>query len=244
MAHDSASISMSPSERSRASVLLVESDPMERNNMRTALKALGYGALADAPTHAAALEKLDERKFTHIIFEAKKTNMPSKEFLHRVFEGTGGGLVCIPSSFEPSVDDVFDLLIMGARGYLVKPFTIDSIEDAIVMATKGDPLPDALLTAKDRNEALVAIMMSSLDKAATIMRQAQQFDTAKREVPRVVANFQRAAGLGRTFSKGGDPGLLEAIEKFCIERSNGPATKLGRLRKRLKTGREDEVDGS
>jgi response regulator RpfG family c-di-GMP phosphodiesterase len=235
-----ASLTMSPTERSRASVLVVESDASERNNMRTALKALGYGTIADAPSHAAALEKLNDRKFTHIIFEAKKTNMPAKEFLARVLEATSDRVVCIPSSYEPNVDDVFDLLIMGARGYLVKPFTIDSFEEGVVMASKGDPLPDAVLHARDRNEALVAIMMSSLDKAATLLRQAQQFDTAKREVPHAIANLRRSAGLAKTFAKGGDNGLLEAIEKFCIDRSSGPATKLGRLRKRLRTNRVDD----
>ena len=236
-----ADVVMTPAERGKASILIVESDGMERNNMRSALKALGYGGLSDAPNHALALERLGERKFTHIIFEAKKTNMPPKEFLQRVFEGDTS-TVCIPSSYEPNVDDVFDLLIMGAKGYLVKPFTIDTVESAIVMATKGEPISDAVLQAKDRNEALVAIMMSSLDKLATLMRQAEQFETAKREVPRATNVFRRSADLAKTFAKGGDEALLDAMERFCIERGKGPATRLGRLRKRLRTVRDDDED--
>lgn len=146
-------------------------------------------------------------------------------------------LIAIPASANPNVDDVFDLLVSGARGYLVKPVTIDAVEDAILMATKGEPIADAVLHAKDRNEALVAIMMSSLDRTATTLRQAQQFETAKREVPRMMAGLRRAAELAMTFCKGGSDGLLIALEKFCIERSKGPATRLGRLRKRLKTTR-------
>jgi DNA-binding NarL/FixJ family response regulator len=231
---------MSPAERARASVLMIEPDAAGRNNMRTALKTLGYGGISDVPNHAAAIEKMKERKFTHIIFDAKKTNMPTKDFLTQLFE-LDNSTVAIPASFEPNVDDVFDLLILGARGYLCKPFTIDTVEQAIVAATKGDPLPPSVLNAKDRNEALTAILMSSLDKAATIMRQAQQFETAKREIPRALASLKRSAEMARMFSKGGEQGLMDAIEKFCIDRSKGPATRLGRLRKRLKTGRvEDE----
>ena len=232
-------LNMSPSERNKASVLVVESDPSERNNLRTALKTLGFGAIADAPNHSAALEKLNDRKFTHIIFEAKKTSMPAKEFLTKVFEGTED-VIAIPSSNEPNVDDVFDLLILGAKGYLVKPFTVDTVDQAIVGATKGEPIADAVLQAKDRNEALVAIMMSTLDKLATLMRQSEQFETAKRELPRAHAMLNRSAGLAKTFAKGGDQGLLEALERFCIERSKGPASRLGRLRKRLSTTREDD----
>jgi len=78
------------------------------------------------------------------------------------------------------------------------------------------------------------------------MRQAQQFETAKRELPRMMSGFKRSAELAMTFAKGGQEGLLEALEKFCIERSKGPATRLGRLRKRLSTTRtvEEEAEAA
>jgi DNA-binding NarL/FixJ family response regulator len=168
--------------------------------------------------------------------------MPAKEFLQKVLQSFPQ-MVCIPSSYEPNVDDVFDLLIIGAKGYLCKPFTADTLECAIISATKGEPMSPAVLNAKDRNEALVAIVMSSLDKAATVLRQAQQFETARREIPKSMAALQRSAELAKTFAKGGETALMEALEKFCIERSKGPATRLGRLRQRLKTGRGSEDEG-
>lgn len=240
---DDSALSLSPAERSKATVLIVESEPSDRNNMRNALKTLGYGGFSDVPNHAAAFEKIDDRRFTHVIFEAKKTNMPASAFLAKMLEAFPG-IIAIPSSYEPSVDDVFDLLIMGAKGYLVKPFTVDTLENAIVNATKGEPMSPAVLNAKDRNEALVAILMASVDKTATTMRQALQFETARREVPKMVLGMRRSADLAKTFCKGGDDGMLEALEKFCIERSKGPATRLGRLRKRLKGSRAtgDEED--
>jgi DNA-binding NarL/FixJ family response regulator len=227
---------MSPAERAKAFVLIVEKDPTERNNMRTALKSLGYGAFTDVADHAVALEKLAERKITHVLFDAKATKIQPKEFLHKLLENDKS-IVAIPSSYDPNIDDVFDLLIMGAKGYLVKPFTVDTLELAIVMASKGEPMNDAVLNAKDRNEALVAILMGSLDKAATVLRQAQQFETAKREIPKAISGLKRSSELAKMFAKGGEMGLIDAIEKFCIERSKGPATRLGRLRKRLNTTR-------
>ena len=232
------SLVMSPAERAKSAIMIVESDANDRNNIRSCLKSLGYGGISDAPNHAAALEKMNERRFTHVIFEAKKTNIPSKEFLQKAFE-SNNGLIALPSSYEPNVDDVFDLLILGAKGYLVKPFTIDTIEEAILHASKGEPLADAVLQAKDRNEALVAILMTSLDKTALLLRQAEQFETAKRELPRSINIFRRSADLAKTFAKGGEEALIEAMERFCIERSKGPASRLGRLRKRLKTGKAD-----
>lgn len=230
---------MSPLERANAAVLIMESDPNDRNNLRLAIKTVGFNNISDAPNHAIALEKIQQRKITHLIFDAKATNIPTKEFLKKVF-ALDPLIVALPSSYEPRIDEVFDLLIIGARGYVVKPFTSDSIDAALVNATKGEPISDAVLTAKDRNEALTALMMASLDKCATVMRQAAQFETAQREIPRARAAFARSAELARTFCKGGDEGLLESLEKFCIERGKGPASKLGRLRKRLHVGRNDE----
>ena len=230
---------MTQAERSRASVLVVESDSGERSSFRIALKALGYGTMTDAPSHAAALDKMAQRHFTHVIFEARKTNMPPREFLGKVLEASEH-TICIASSVEPNIDEVFDLLILGARGYLCKPFTVDSMEDAIVMATKGEPIAEAVFEARDRNEALVAVLLSRHDKLSNVLQQARHFETAKREIKPCLAQLVSASRLARTFAKGGDAGLLATIESFCIERSKGPATKLGRLRKRLKTGRHDE----
>ena len=165
-----------------------------------------------------------------------------KEWLAKVFE-YDATVIALPSSSNPSVDDVFDLLVIGAKGYLVKPFTIDTVDQAVLMATKGEPIADAVLQARDRNEALVAIMMSSLDKLATTYRQSLQFETAKRELPRALAMLKRSSELAHTFAKGGEEGLIEALERFCIERSKGPATRLGRLRKRLSNTRvTDEAE--
>ena len=239
MSDNESDLTLTPKERGGMTILIVETDRNERQNMRSTLKTLGFGGVTDVPNHASALEKIQERPVTHIIFDAKKTNMPPTDFVTQVLE-MDPNITMLPSSFEPSVDDVFDLLCLGAKGYLCKPFTVDTVDAAIIGATKGEPIAESVKQAKDRNEALVAIMMSSLDKVATIMRQAKQFETAEREIPKAMRTFQTSAGLAATFAKGGDEGLIEALQKFCIERSKGPATRLGRLRKRLKTNRKDE----
>jgi DNA-binding NarL/FixJ family response regulator len=241
MVFNDGDMTFSAAERQRAAILIVEPDNQERHNFRQTLKALGYGNIGDAPNHSTALERMGERKFTHVLFDAKKSTMPPSEFLTKIFE-LDDSIVAMPSSANPNVDDVFGLLVLGAKGYVCKPFTVDTLDMAIIQATKGEPMADAVLKAKDRNEALVAIMMSSLDKAATIMRQANQFETAKREIPKAIARLKRSAELAKTFAKDGEEGLLLAMETFCIERSKGPASKLGRLRKRLSSNRgpEDE----
>lgn len=227
-------------ERKNASILIVEPDPAIKNSLRQVISALGFAGISDAADALTALQKFEQRKFTHIIFDAKKTNMSGREFLIKVLD-FDENIIAIPSSYEPSVDDLFDLLIVGAKGYLVKPFTESSVDESIVMATKGEPISDAILYARDRNEALVSLIMTAIDKLATIMRQASQFETAKRELPKAHLAFKRALEIGKTFAKGGENQLLEAIVEFCIDRSNGPASKLGRARKRLAIRKSREI---
>jgi len=223
-------------ERSRISILLVEPEPTERNLLRTTLKSLGFTTISESPNHLAALEKFEGRKFSHIVFDAKKGNYPIKDWFTQVME-IAPNIIAIPTSANPSVDDVFELLLLGARGYLVKPFTRESVDVSMIMATKGEPIPDVVKQARDRNEALVAIIMSSLDRLATVFRQSKQFETAERELPRAMDALRRSSDLALTFAKGGEDGLIEALEKFFVEKSRGPATRLGRLRKRLSTTR-------
>lgn len=234
-------VTLTDRERRKVHVLVVEPEAAVRNSMRQMLSVLGFGQVSDSPDHVQALKKFEERPFTHVIFEAKRTTMPAKEFLSRVLE-LCETTIAIPSSWEPNVDDVFDLLITGARGYLVKPITESSLDDALVMSTKGEPISDAILYAKNRNDALAALAITALDKAAATVRQAAQFETAKREVPRRLQGLKRAIDIGHTFAEGGTPAFIEAVVSLCLERANGPATRLGRLRKRLESKKQHAQD--
>lgn len=225
---------MSVAERANARILVVESDIEERANMRHALRTLGFTNVSDSNNHVAALERCGQKQFTHIIFEARRTTMPANIFVEKVMEATPH-MVMVAASFEPVADDVFGMLVLGARGYLVKPFTAQHLESAMIYATKGDRLPDEILNARDRNQALAAFVMASLDWAATLLRQSAEFETAKRELPQALDDFRRASDIVKTFAKGGPADLACAIETFCLERGSGPASKLGRLRKRLQT---------
>jgi DNA-binding NarL/FixJ family response regulator len=188
-----------------------------------------FGGVSDVANHLQGIQKIQERKFTHVIFDAKPTNMPGAEFVTKVLE-LDEDIIAIPASSEPTIDDVFNLLTLGANGFLVKPFTL---EDALVMATKGEPISDAILYAKDRNEALVSLELTALDNFMIVRRQSEQFETARRELPRTWKHFQRAAEIAKMFAEGGEEQLVERLVEFCVQRAEGPASRLGRVRERM-----------
>lgn len=223
---------MTASERKGVSLLIVDPETASRQVFRQALISSGFSNIFESPDHAQALMRIERQPITHIIFDARKTNMTAKEFLLRTIEYSSR-IVTIPASSEPTIDDVFDLLVVGARGYIVKPFTQESLDDAIIMATKGEPLSESILYAKNRNEALASLIMTCFDKLAVVLRQAAQFETALAEIPKRTMALKRAVEIGKTFAQGGSDNLVNAIVEFSIERASGPATRLGRLRKRL-----------
>jgi hypothetical protein len=142
-------------------------------------------------------------------------------------------LVAVACSSDPSIDDVFGLLMEGARGFVVKPTTGSSLEESMVLATKGEIIPEALFYAADSNQALAAMVVTALDKVATLRRQATRYETARLELEKAERNLLRAVYLARTFGKGGGTEFAQAVINVCIDRGDGPASRLGRARRRL-----------
>jgi DNA-binding NarL/FixJ family response regulator len=227
---------LSHAEKKHASILVVDSEVNDRGQLKTQLRELGFAQVADAPSHITGLERFDDRKFTHVLFEAKDSSISSSEFLRKVLS-FAPECTCIPSSYQPDVDNVFDLIIQGARGYLCKPFTALSLEESLALATKGDPICDIVRQAKDRNEALIGMIMTALDSTATTIQQAATIPLAQREIPMAWNKLFSSVNLGKAFARGGADGLMDTMMTFCMERSKGPASRLGRLRRRLKTDR-------
>jgi response regulator RpfG family c-di-GMP phosphodiesterase len=225
--------SITPIERKQASVLIVDPDLNYRSSMKQAIKALGYGGISEAPSHSQGLDKLLERRYSIILFDAKKSNVNPSDFLAQVLRNDRD-TVAIPMSIAPRVDDVFNLLVLGAKGFLAKPFTTDTVDESMIWAVKGEPISDIVLKAKDRNEALVAMMVTALDNTSTLLRQTGEFATARAELPKAFRGLKRAADMAKTFCKGSDEDLINAVSEFCLARGQGPASRLGRLRQRLK----------
>lgn len=233
----SSNLTLTPAERKQISFLIVESNTQERAQLKQILRNSGYEQIFEANSHTLAKDKLFERRVSHIIFECKKTTMPVDQFVSEVLE-VDPKLTLIASSANPKLDDVFNLLTKGARGYLIKPYTQDGVDQAIILATKADPFPEAVLKAKDRNEALAVLVVTALDKLASTLRQTEEFETAKKELPKLTLLLERSVEIATTFSRGEEEGYVKALVEQCIARQNSPSSRLGRLRKRMKLDKD------
>jgi DNA-binding NarL/FixJ family response regulator len=233
---DNSNLTMSLSERKSCNILIVEDRINERVTLKGALRSLDFNNISEATSHSVAIKKLESRNFTHMIFQARKSDMLTIEFLEQVLS-INENLVCIPSSSEPKVDDVFALILAGASGYLCFPFTLDSLDVTIIQATKGDAISDDFLRADDRNEALISIAMTNLDSTANLLKQAKKRYSLKYELEQETEKFRTSCNVARIFAQGGDQGFLDSLQKFLIKCSWRPTTKLGKLRRELSSKR-------
>lgn len=211
-------------------------------SLRQSLVSLGFDSISGAQTHAQGLERIQTRTFPLIIFEAGATNIPTREFAiaaRRLDEDS----TLIALSGAPRIDDVFELLKVGARSFLVTPFTTETLEEVIGRAVLGPPFSDAILDAADRDAALAALILNNLYRLATAMRHHRDFASYSGHVSQYRSALLESTELAKLFSLGGDAVLREKIVEACIVRAQTAATRLGRTRKRLQLKRVQQKPG-
>ncbi len=223
--------------RSQVSVLVIARNGNVSNQIRACLKNLGFSKLSAVGTHVGGLDRIKSRTFHLVIFDAAGTDMAAAEFVREAMT-LDAKQVLIALSSQPQIDDVFGLLRAGARGYVVSPFTIDSLEVVISRADEGPPFSEAVLQAPDRNAALVGLILNNLYRLSVLMRQAREYPSAVKEARRYQNALAESVDIAKMFCVNGDEvALRDRIVEDCIGRANTAASRLGRTRQKLQRDR-------
>lgn len=224
---------MTAAERCRTSILIVERDSIHRATLRSSLRSLGFVTIVECENHISALARLGVGRYTHIIFEVDTANVAPGDFIRRAVDLCGDDIVLIATSFEPLADDVVNLFTKGARGYLKKPFSTEHLEELVELATKGDPIHEAVLNSSDINEALLSVVIAAVDRSANVAKQASRYQGASRELTGALQAVRRSVQLAQSFAKGGEEGYLDALVQHFIACSAGPASPHGKIREKM-----------
>jgi len=234
--YEESELKLAPSERRSICILVIEPNQHELATMRTGLSSLGFREFFTCHDHARALDLLVEHSYSHVIFSTEPTSITPAEFLAKLFK-LNDTFIAIPSSHNPSIHEVFNLLLLGAKGYLSKPFSLDSLDKAITAATILPPIPRSVLEAKDRSAAFAAMILGDFDRFYRAYRQSTKFVSAKNELPKLRARLQNSFEMAKSYC---GENFTEAFISAIIELAEGPATRLGRLRQKLLHERDDE----
>lgn len=221
-------------------VLIVDPDMNRGTFVKEILVRIGFRSIALKQDHLKALEDIQNRPLKIVLFSTAPSSISSLEFSQKMMS-IDPSIVALPMSFEPGIDDVFNMLRLGCLGYIVLPPTQSSIESSILMALKGTPLSEALLNAPDLNLAFAAIIAGNLDKYAAVEKQRLHLHEP-REFLRCKHQFKVSIDTGSLFAHGGATALRDSMIEFFINLAEGPASRLGRLRQQLKKHRDITED--
>ncbi len=238
---NSKEIILNNQQRAAASLLVVDAEAAELEHLRSILQELAFKNISTTQDHASAIKLLQERSFTHILFSAKKTSVTAQDFVSQVLR-SDSKTILVPCSYEPSIDNVFELLKSGCRGFLVLPTDSKDLDVALGIATNAEPFSKTILNAVDRNQAFSAMISQTLDRLAAVTKDAEKYEIARQELPMIIANFRACVNLSKAFAEGGEQELQKKMIAYFEKLSSGPATKLGKLRRRLSDDRGDKVE--
>lgn len=202
--------------------------------MRGLLANIGVSQVGTASTHGRALTKLDQESFSHCIFSPNETDLSAAEFVEKVREKCPD-LVLLVTSEQATAGNIFDLLKLGVRGFIVRPVHTDALEQTLAEVNRIGNIPKVILEAEDRNEALSEMIAGALDEFVKLLRQARKFESAKHSIPDALKRLRSVVALGRQFCDGGEEKLQEAlIERFeKAVKDDEPKSRRERVRLRM-----------
>ena len=113
-------------------VLVVDDMGTMRKLVIRALKELGFESFVEASDGEAGWNKLKENKIDFIISDWNMPNMTGIELLKKIKgDGDLSGIPVIMLTAESEKEQVVEAISAGAAGYLIKPFTAQSLKEKI-----------------------------------------------------------------------------------------------------------------
>jgi two-component system chemotaxis response regulator CheY len=113
-------------------ILIVDDHMTMRQIVRKSLGELGLNNVTEAVDGVDALAKLEKDTFEFIISDANMPNMMGLDFLKAVRANeTLKGIPFLMVTAEANRQNVFEAAKAGVSQYIVKPFTVSSLEEKI-----------------------------------------------------------------------------------------------------------------
>jgi diguanylate cyclase len=144
---------MTPTERDRPHLLIVDDEPGIRNLLKSLLVDRYECTTADSAE--AALGHLQSRKFDLVISDINMGGMTGLELVSHVRESSPDTVVMLVSG-DQEIDSPIEALRKGAFDYLRKPFDIDQVTIAVDRAIAHGSLLFSKRRHEEQLEALVA----------------------------------------------------------------------------------------
>ncbi|MEZ4755175.1 MAG: hypothetical protein R3A13_12900 [Bdellovibrionota bacterium] len=222
------------------------------STIRHALSSVGFIKLTSRSEFNEALEEAKQRAFELVFFDANSLeNGQTESNFVEDFIALQSEAVLIAVSTEPSAENIFKTIRHGARGYMIAPFTPESVENVILRACEDPKIDQEILDDPNRNRALARFIISKYNRLTEFMRDVKlESQTTEEFEQKLIAGIDtfsvmlaHSVRVSKLFVNGTDEDLAEAIVDALMENQKSK-TRLGSMRERLKQKRVVEEPGT
>lgn len=226
-------------DAAKCAVLVVDPDNVARAQVVRHLKELGFSYVSETDSHDTGLRRLQNKKFTHVIFSTVSSSIHYHDFLRTIVQNEPD-VITLPMAPAPNPDQVYEAIMLGARGFIVVPCEKEALQRLFELSAREELALATELQNLDRNKVLASLMCSGLDDIAEALRKSRGKVT--KDIQGLTDHFRSQSKMARSFCQGGEETLLRVIEEHLIKQSFKIPTRLGKIRRKMAEKRKQKTE--
>jgi hypothetical protein len=235
-------LNLSTAQRRAASILVVGGG---LEGVVKQLSRLQFSRARYSLFHSAALRRLIDEEFSHVIYSTEETDLSPNLFTERACRLKHRPIL-MAASYDPEPETVCAMLLAGARAFIALPLESEMLDRVIGEATNGQPVQPAILRSPRRNEILLRTLIDNIDEVAWNIQAGKRYGMEAPPVGPMIDKLHLSASTLRLFCNGGSDGFVNTLIEICetlAPRGNARLTRLRKqlLDKRRKTTYEEET---
>lgn len=142
-----------------ANIMIVDDSPIIRRSLRGILESLGHRIVVEAENGKEAVQIYDEDRIDLVTMDIQLPGIDGIEAVRLIRERNPNAAIVMISSLEHR-GKVYEAIKLGARHYIVKPYTEDKVGE-VIQAVLGIPVPQQ----EDKTEQVAKGKEASTDRA-------------------------------------------------------------------------------
>lgn len=221
----------------RSRVCIVGRENAVTHPLKRALKVTGFTdvSVVGSLDSVASRTRLDQADIILAHLEGQEAAI--REFLRDSEHlETSSPLILVTDSMD--IENLFSYLALGAKAFLLLPFSVSSMEEVLCYAQHASELDPDLLSLENRNKAFSACLLNNLQRTARALRRNINSIISDKEYFHYAGAFRHSAKLAKDFRLESDEALRNEIVDTLIAKAQRLDTRLQRSRRELERKRK------
>ena len=216
-----------------ANILLVSANDSLVGAIRDVLRKLEYQNSFHSPSYSTAIRRMLEQDFDMVIFDLARSDMMGRDFV-RNLSSFADTCFRVGMTDNPELKVVLDLLEVGTHGFLIHPFTEESVKEVFDLIEEAPKFNEAIFDKINRIATFKALLLANLNKLAQAKKQFVCLGRTDEDIIALEKEFVKSVEMAKEIARGQENELLNQIIEGCLRAAKMPLTRLGRIRRQLR----------